>query len=186
MATTPSVPLPSDVYVVFAGNIDQAALERIFQGFNAAFNNGIKNFHLLLQSSGGGIGDGVCLYNFFKSLTMDLTIYNCGTVASIAAIAYLGAKRRKVSAHASFMLHRTQTTTQSANTSSIKALAESAVLNDQITETILRDNLNLPEDKWTELDRNDLFFTAQQSVEYGFAHEIGEFAPPVGTRIYTL
>lgn len=84
--------------------------------------------HAVFQSTGGGIGDGICLYNVFKALSIDLTLYNTGHVASIAVLAYLGAKHRKVSRHAAFMIHRTQTTTQSANTQTVQAFAKSAVL----------------------------------------------------------
>lgn len=183
----PAAPvLPSETYVVFAGGINQDFLERFFTACNAAYARSVQCIHFLLQSTGGGVGDGICLYNYLRALTIDLTIYNTGTVASIATIAYLGAKRRKVSTHASFMLHRTQTTTQYANTNTLRALLESSVENDRLTESILREHLTIPADKWTELDQTDLFFTAQEAVQYGFAHEIGEFCPPPGTRIWTL
>jgi ATP-dependent Clp protease, protease subunit len=186
MATTAPVEEVPEVYGVFAGPIDQAALQRIFNNFGSAQTNGIQRVHLLLQSSGGGIGDGVCLYNFFKTSTLDLILYNAGSVASIAVIAYLGAKKRKASAHASFMLHRTQTTTQFTNTQALKVLAESAIANDRITEAILREHITMPAEKWSSLDHNDLFITAEQSIEFGIAQEIAEFAPPPGTRIYSL
>lgn len=186
MATPATPPQVTDVYAVFAGPIDQAALQRIFSNFGTAYAAGVQHVHLMLQSTGGGIGDGVCLYNYFKAFTLDLTLYNAGTVASIAAIAFLGAKRRKTSAHASFMLHRTQTTTQFTNTQSLKVLAENAVTNDQITEAILREHVNMPAEKWSQLDHNDLFITAEESIKFGIADEVAEFAPPVGTRIYSI
>src|SRR5207249_2269497 len=43
---------------------------------------------------------------------VELTAYNSGTVASGAVIAFLGAKKRKASASATFMLHRTMGTAQ--------------------------------------------------------------------------
>jgi ATP-dependent protease ClpP protease subunit len=138
MATSAALPpLPSEIYAVFNGPIDQEAVTRIFNGLTAASTNSVKQFHLLFQSQGGGIGESIALYNFFRALTFDLTLYNTGTVASGATIAYLGAKKRKTSAHALFMIHRTETTTQFANTQTIKSLADSAVINDQRTEAIL-------------------------------------------------
>ena len=50
----------------------------------------VAHVHLLFQSNGGTVGDGLCLYNFFRSLPISLTFYNTGSVASVAAIAYLG------------------------------------------------------------------------------------------------
>ena len=65
-------PTPSAVYAVFAGAIDQAAVQRMFVGLGAIMNNQIAQVHLLLQSSGGSVSDSVCLYNFFRSLPIDL------------------------------------------------------------------------------------------------------------------
>jgi ATP-dependent Clp protease protease subunit len=186
MPDQPSPSLPTETYLAYAGSVDQSLLERFFAACNAAYASNVQHLHFLLQSTGGGVGDGICLYNYLRALTLDLTIYNTGTVASIATIAFLGAKKRKTSAHASFMLHRTQTTVQYANTNTVKALLDSSIRNDQITESILREHLTMPAEKWTQLDHNDLFFTAKESVKHGFAQEIGEFSPPTGTRIWTL
>lgn len=178
--------MPPETYIAFAGLIDQAALQRFFSAVNFAHQSNVEHIHLLLQSTGGGVGDGVCLYNYLRAMTIDLTIYNSGCVASIATIAYLGAKRRKVSAHASFMLHRTQSTLDHANTAALKAFLESSVLNDHLTEVILRTHIKMPAEKWAQLDNNDLFLTAEEAVEYGFADEIAEFSPPSAARIWSL
>jgi ATP-dependent Clp protease, protease subunit len=184
--TATSAPLPSEIYAVFNGPMDQEAVTRIFNGFTAASTNSVKQFHLLFQSQGGGIGESIALYNFFRALTFDLTLYNTGTVASGATIAYLGAKKRKISAHALFMIHRTETTTQFATTQTIKSLADSAVINDQRTEAILRQYITMPSEKWSQFDYRDIFFTAEEAVQAGISDEIREFSPPAGTRIFNV
>src|SRR4051794_30276298 len=95
-------PVAQEIYAAFAGQIDQGAVQRIFQSFAGAMTNKISGVHLLFQSAGGFIGDGVCLYNFFRAMPIDLTLYNAGSVCSAAVIAYLGAKKRKTSAYATF------------------------------------------------------------------------------------
>jgi ATP-dependent Clp protease protease subunit len=184
--SAPLPPLPSEIYAVFNGPLDQEAVTRIFNGLTAASANSVKQFHLLFQSEGGGIGEGVTLYNLFRTLPFDLTLYNTGTVASIATIAYLGAKKRKASAHALFMIHRTETTTQFANTQTVKSLADSAVLNDQRTEAILRQHITIPSEKWHHFDLRDILFTAEEAVKAGISDEIREFSPPAGTRIFNV
>src|SRR5213080_2998307 len=104
--------LPSEVWATFAGPIDQAAVQRALSNLATASGTGVKHVHLLFQSLGGTVGDGVCLYNVFRALPFDLTLYNAGSVQSIAVISYLGAKRRKASTHATFAIHRTVGTTQ--------------------------------------------------------------------------
>jgi len=183
-ATLP--PLPSEIYAVFNGPLDQETVTRIFNGLTAASTNGVKQFHLLFQSQGGGIAESITLFNLFRALPFELTLYNTGTVASGATLAYLGAKKRKASAHALFMIHRTQTTTQCANTQAIKSLADSAVINDQRMEAILRQHITMPSEKWFQLDYRDILFTAEEAVKAGIADEIGEFSPPSGSRLFNV
>ena len=120
--------MPQHVYATFSGVIDHQAVQRIFQGFSTAIRGGVEHVHLLFQSTGGAVGDGVALYNFFRALPIELSLYNIGTVASIGAIAYLGAKIRKTSAHATFMVHRTQLPPQTATAERLHALAYSVDL----------------------------------------------------------
>ena len=84
------------------------------------------------------------------------------------------------------MIHRTQTTTESATTQTIKAFAESAVLFDGNTEGILREHVNMPEEKWAHFNHNDLWFSVEEAVKFGIADEIADFTPPVGTKLYHL
>jgi ATP-dependent Clp protease, protease subunit len=184
MATAAQI--PSEIYGIFSGPIDQANTQRLINSLTTASANNAKSVHLMFQSQGGGIGEGICLHNLLQTLPFELTLYNSGSIASIAVIAYLGAKHRKVSAYASFMIHRTQTTTTAANTQTIKAFAQSAVLFDENTEAILRKHLKMPPDKWVHFDHNDLWFSAEEAIKAGIADQIAEFAPPPGTRLWTF
>jgi ATP-dependent protease ClpP protease subunit len=176
----------SDVFAVFCGSIDQQSVQRIFSSLTAATQPSINvgRFHLIFQSSGGNVGDGVCLYNFFKTLPVELVLYNVGATMSAAAIAYLGANKRCTSARASFMVHRTHVSPQSAKAQTLKACTDMVALDDSRTESILRAHLNLPD--WGELDRYDLFFSGEEAVKVGLADEICEFSPPPGTQIFNV
>jgi ATP-dependent Clp protease protease subunit len=184
--TTPA-PIPNtQAYAVFCGQIDQAAVQRIFQTLTTAIGNRFSHFHLLFQSTGGYVGDGVCLYNFFRSLPIDLTLYNVGSIQSIGVVAYLGAKHRKTSARATFMIHRTFFSPQIATSHSLKASLEALSLDDARTESILRDHLRLPEEKWNALKSEDLFFSGEEAIRLGFADEFGEFSAPPGNLIFNI
>jgi ATP-dependent protease ClpP protease subunit len=185
--STPAQPEPiEDVYATFAGGIDTASAQRIMQGLATAMNMRVKRVHLLFQSWGGAVGDGVCLYNFFRALPIELTLYNTGNVGSIATIAFVGAEKRKASTYAAFMIHRTSISPQSASASRLKSAAKIAALDDTRTEAILRDRTKLSEDHWKEIEYHDLTLSAKEAVEVGIADEIAEFAPPIGTQIYNL
>jgi ATP-dependent Clp protease protease subunit len=173
------------VYAVFAGGIDTQAVARFFNGMTSALAGGQTEMHILFQSWGGNVSDGVCLYNFFRTFPADLTLYNVGNVSSIATIAYLGAKRRKVSTFATFMIHRTTSPGQPATAERLNAIAHSVVADDQRTEAILRSHLALSEEQWSVHRTADLWLTASEAVAGGLA-ELGEFTPPPGARVFNV
>lgn len=177
---------PSNVvYATFAGPIDQTAVQRVFNGVAAGMANKVEAIHMLFQSFGGSVGDGVCLYNYFRSLPLDLTLYNVGNISSAATVAFLGAKRRKTSAYATFMVHKAQSPGMPATAERLHAIAHSVVVDDQRLEAILRQDLRLTDDQWAVHRVADLWLTAQEAADCGLA-ELGEFAPPPGTQIYNV
>jgi ATP-dependent Clp protease, protease subunit len=83
-----SIALPkNEIYGLFAGVVDQLALQRIFNAFSIAVNNKVTHVHLLFQTAGGNVADSVCLYNFFRTLPIELTVYNVGAVQSGGVLA---------------------------------------------------------------------------------------------------
>lgn len=181
--------LPRTAYATFCLGIDQNALQRIMQNFALGAVNGVGIVHLFFQSTGGNVGDGIALYNYFKALTSpELTLYNAGVVSSIAVIAFLGAKRRKASARAVFTLHRsTWNFFQPASARDIKPRLETLSIDDRRTEEIVRSTTTIPAERFAKMDENyDLWLTAQEALEYGVIDEIAEFSPPEGTTIYNI
>ena len=87
-ASQPAVPESAasrkEVYITIAGNVDTGMVQRIFNGIAVAVNNRVDTIHMLLQSNGGLIGDGVGLYNYLRNVPITLIAYNGGTVASSA------------------------------------------------------------------------------------------------------
>jgi len=185
MSSPSPPPPPTEVYAIFSGQIDEASVQRIIHGATSVMGQ-VERIHLLFQSNGGFIGDGICLYNFFRALTLDLIIYNGGSVSSMAAIAFLGVKKRKTSKYATFMIHRSHRTAQAATAAKLQEAAESLRIDDARTEAILRNHIGLSDEQWTALNYKELTFGAEEAVKIGFADEIAEFTPPPGARIFTV
>jgi ATP-dependent Clp protease protease subunit len=164
----------------------QMAVQRTLAGGALATQNHVRKIHLLFQSTGGAVADGVCLYNYLHSLPIEISLYNIGTVASIAALAYLGAKVRKASASATFMLHRTQASPVAATAERLQAIGKSVALDDQRTEAILKKHLQLSDELWEVHKVADLWLSADEALKYGLATEIAEFSPLLGTQIFNL
>ncbi|MEJ0075550.1 MAG: ATP-dependent Clp protease proteolytic subunit [Alphaproteobacteria bacterium] len=179
--------LPGTVYTTFAGPIDQQSLPRIFHNFAAATQRGVKVLHLLFQSTGGLIGDGISLYNYLRTVPLDLHIYNTGSVHSIAVLGYLAGKHRYISATGSFMIHKVYFPTHPAGDASrFKAVADALVADDARIEAILRAHTNIPAEKWALYQNQDVIFDAQQAVQCGIAHSIQEFQVPPGNQLFHI
>lgn len=181
----PPQPLPPVVYATFSGEINQDTVGRIISGVTSVMGQ-VSHLHVLFNSTGGFISDGICLYNFFRALTIDLTLYNGGSVSSIAAIAFLGAAHRKTTQYGTFMIHRSHSSPSGATAAKLEDIARSLRIDDARTEAILRNHIKLVPEQWDRLNYENLTFNAVDSVAIGFAEEIAEFAPPAGARLFTV
>ncbi len=183
MAPPPPV---NEAYAIFSGDINTDSTRRIFANVAGATDGGVTHLHLLLESYGGFVGDGVAIYNLLKTAPFEVTAYNAGSIQSIASIAYLGARRRKASSRAAFMLHCTRIANVSATAASLHTVSKTMTIDDQRTRSILLEHLTLSPEEWLALDHYDLHFSAEDAVRIGLAHEIAEWAPPMGARIYNI
>jgi ATP-dependent Clp protease, protease subunit len=184
MATTPAV--PSEVYAVFCGGIEQATAQKIVNGLTIAMGANVKHVHLLFQSAGGYVGDGVFLYNFFRSVPIELTLYNVGQISSAGVIAYLGGKSRKTARNASFMIHCSTNSPQFATAKKLKHITRSLILDDERTEAIIRNHVQFPPRHWKDLRNQDIYVIGEEAVTFGVADGIEDFAPPAGTQVFNI
>jgi ATP-dependent Clp protease protease subunit len=178
--------LPADTYAVFCGGIEQATAQKIVSGLTGAMARKAKHVHVLFQTAGGYVGDGVFLYNFFRTIPIELTLYNSGQISSAGVIAFLGAGHRKTSPNATFMIHRSTNTAQFATSTKLQHIAKSLILDDQRSEAILKNHVNLPPELWAEIEHRDLYISGAEGVSFNMADEIGEFSPPAGSQVYNL
>lgn len=179
---------PADAYGVFCASIDQNTAQKT-ANLLALFSQRkpqVERLHILFQTSGGTVADSIFIYNLFKSCPFDILIYNCGSVYSAGVIAFLGAKRRIVSRLATFMLHRPQSPLQAVGLDRLESTVHSLKIDELRVEEILRTHLKLSVDDWANLRNNEFWFTGEDAVKNGIAHEIGEFAPPKGQQILSF
>jgi ATP-dependent Clp protease, protease subunit len=175
-----------DVYCAFGGPIDQNAIQRFFRCVPPLIDDPDASVHLLLQTVGGYVGDGVCLYNFFRHFPRPLTVYNTGNISSIGVIAYLGAAARKATDNATFMIHRSTMSTELPTAGRLRAAVKTLTIDDERTEAIIRRHLQLNDEHWRALDRNDLTLSAEEAQRVGLVQEIAAFAPPKGAKLHAI
>jgi len=186
MSTQPA-PMPSqpqEIYAIFCGDIDSANTQKLVNGLTGLSASGnCKTIHLLFQSWGGFVGDGVFLYNLMKDFPLDIVLYNAGHVASAGVTAFLGARRRKATKNALFMVHKSSNSPTGAGAARLKVLSDNLALEDARTESILRAHLNLPDELWTQITHHDVYLSGEDALAYGLVDEIAEFSPPPGTKV---
>ena len=176
-----------EIWITLACQIDQSMVQSVFQFAANATHDKIETAHILIQSGGGFVSDGICLYNFLKNIPINLIAYNMGNVSSMAVIMYLAAKHRIASENATLMIHKTHASPNPGATASmLKEIADSLDIDNARTEAILRENLTLPEEKWVLHQHGNLTFTAKEAMSFGLVHEVGTFAPPAGAPLYNI
>jgi len=183
MPDEPKPAAPEEIWAIYCGDINAANTAKLMTGLIAVSLNGSKRIHILFQSWGGFIGDGVFLYNSLRKLPVEVVLYNAGQVASAATLAFLGARARKTTANAVFMIHKGTNSTQGAGVERLKAVTANLTIDDARIEEILRAHLRLPEELWIQFQYHDVYLTGEDAAKYGMADEIGEFSPPAGARV---
>lgn len=187
VSDAPQAPPVPDVYAIFCGPIDQVSAQRLVNFLSIGMAGKVRpHVHMLFQSAGGFVGDGVFLYNLFRSLPLELTLYNVGQISSAGVTAYLGARRRKTSAQASFMIHQSSNSPMAAGAARLQNIAKSLVLDDERTESILRTHVTMPDALWQEMRFHNVFVSGADAVTFGMADEVSEFSPPAGSQVFNV
>lgn len=169
-----------EVFATFAGPIDNQASSKFFQFFNAALFDKMQKVHLLIQSAGGVIGDGVAIYNYLQGLPIEIATYNCGAADSASIYIYLAGKTRFVADTATFMMHNPSWTSPAPIPQTPQSLKDRKIsLDEDIkrTKAILSKHLSLPPKTWSSIDRGELVINATKAIECGLSTEIGLFMP---------
>jgi ATP-dependent Clp protease protease subunit len=177
----------TEAYYTLVGDVNGAMVERVFKAVSLMTESGITTAHVLLQSHGGYVSDGICLFNFLSNIPIKFVTYNSGVVASIAVTVFLSGHRRFASKTARFMLHKSHaSTSKGASPSQLKIISDGLIADDMRTESIARDYLKLNRAQWEVHALEDLHLTARQALAAKLIHGIGEFSPLPDARIINI
>jgi ATP-dependent Clp protease protease subunit len=175
------------VYATLEGAVDAQMVRKVFEKGAALIKARVKTLHLLVHSTGGFIGDGVAIHNYIKHLPMQVVTYNAGQVSSIAVLVYLAGTVRQVSEGAIFLIHKSHITAPGASTvSQLEHSMRGLNIDDDRTEAIFRNHVNLPPEYWEIHKRGELVLTASEAVKFGLSHAVGYFRPPAGATTFNV
>ncbi len=92
-------------YITYNHDISPDKVNSLIGLISNLMANGMTTLYLLLSSPGGDVNAGVTLYNFLKSLPIEVITHNMGSIDSIATVVFLGGKTRYGCPHSTFMFH---------------------------------------------------------------------------------
>ena len=174
-------------YFTLTGDINSDMVRRVFDALEKITANGIGTAHILLQSNGGYVSDGICLYNTLRNVPLNLIMYNGGAVASIAVTVFLAGQRRVASDTARFMIHKSHATAPiGARPEALQIIADGLKADDRRTEAILRRHINLTTRMWEVHAHSDLHLSPQDALDTLLIERLADFAPPPGSQLFNI
>jgi ATP-dependent Clp protease protease subunit len=174
-------------YFTLSGDVNSDMVHRVFDAVANMTEEGIETARILVQSNGGYVSDGLCLYNFMAKSPIKFIMYNGGAVASIAVIMYLAGTRRYASETARFMVHKSHATASpGARPDALNIIVEGLRADDARTESILRKHVELTPEQWAIHQYSDLHLNARDAKVAGLIDDIADFAPPKGAILHNI
>ena len=177
------------IFVWFTSIIDSTTSQALMAFLCKAVNDGHDEIHLFLSTPGGGVSEGVTIYNFIRAVPSRVVIYNMGTVASIGNVVYQAADFRVCARTSSFMFHGVGVDFPSRETLELKRLKEivSHINNDQgmISQVIAR-HTNLSTKRIKELFLQMTLMRADEALDDLVTDIVGDIQLPVGIPIQKI
>jgi ATP-dependent Clp protease protease subunit len=176
-----------EAWFTLSGDVNSDMVHRVFEAVAEMTESGIETAHVLLQSNGGYVSDGLCLYNFLANAPVQFVMYNGGAVASIAVILFLAGTRRYASETARFMIHKSHATASpGSRPDALNIIVEGLRADDARTESILRKHIELTPEQWGIHQYGDLHLNGRDAKTAGLVNEVKDFAPPKGAPLRNI
>lgn len=103
-ASKPATPR-TDAYIRFMGAVDPPRVAKLFHAIDEKIAAGVQRIHLLLNTPGGSVEQGIAVYNYLRGAPVEVVTHNFGTVDSIGIVIFCAGKKRLSVPHARFLLH---------------------------------------------------------------------------------
>lgn len=132
-----------------------------------------------LNSYGGNIFEGIEIYNYLKAHPSHITVEITGIAASAASVLALGANKVLMNVGSQFMIHRASTGVWGNDEELEKVVAMLKVTNGSMVD-IYADKSEQSNEQIIEWMEKETFFSAEETVQFGFADGMKEIEPSVG------
>ena len=152
-------------------------------------NDQYEEVHLLLSTPGGGVMNGMNIYNVLRGLPFNLVTHNVGNVDSIGSTIFLAGERRYSCPQSTFMFHGVGVFSQDKSRLEQKELQERLASIGADQNRI--GNIFQERTKMSEADVKSLFLEAKTqnaayAVSTGIVDEIRNVDIPLGSPVFAL
>jgi len=168
--------LLKDRIIFLQGVIDDSSANLIVaQMLFLQFDDHKTDIHLYINSPGGSVTAGLCIYDTMQYVTCDVATYCIGQAASMGAVLLAaGAKgKRNCLPHSRVMIHQPLAGTEGTTTEILIHAKEFLRLKKDLNEILFRHTGQTLEKIEEDTDR-DKFMSAKESQEYGIVDHVVE------------
>lgn len=140
-----------------------------------------------MKTDGGYFEEGMAIYDAIKSCPFPVTILNYTHAASMSSIIFQAANKRVMMPHSTFMFHDgnltlTGTTKQVFSSIDFTKIQEAQVMKIYVDNLKMKGKLSKRSRKYIQEwirdqlnQKEDVYMTSEQAVEYGFADEVFDY-----------
>jgi ATP-dependent Clp endopeptidase proteolytic subunit ClpP len=133
----------------------------------------VPNLRLYIQSYGGWAHAGFAGYDHIKNMDIPIHTYIDGVAASAATLLTLAGSKRYIHQNAFMMIHQARYDYWGTYThNELEDQVENAKNLMEALKKVYLKETKIPEKKLEEILNHDLYFSAEECIEYGLADEI--------------
>jgi len=148
-----------------------------------------RTIYFLFSSVGGQVNAGVTLYNFLRSLPVEVVMHNTGSIDSIANVVFLAASKRYAAKHSSFLFHGITWSFQQGAALTFAQLQETVSAFKREEGKIA--GIMAERSKLTESEIRELFLQGESkdlqfAIDKGIIHEVREPVVPKDAPLITV
>jgi len=175
--------------VNFQASVRPEIIEPLMELFTRWTLQGVKKVHMHISSPGGSVRSGLNFHAFLRSLPLELSTHNSGSVDSIANVIYLAGKHRTALPNATFLFHGVQSSYKGPVDFTESDLRASL-------KRILQDHASIAhviasQSKMTVLEikrafRMERILSAEDAKKREIVHAIQDLPMPEGAPIYNI
>lgn len=173
-------------FINFQADIEDITAHRLVKLCTDAYRDALSKITILINSRGGGVPQGLALYNFIRGLPIEVEVHNIGMVDSIANAVYLAADKRYSVPSARFLLHGVTISGQALTEENLVRGLKTVRRDNELVATTIAGRTKYTVEELKELFKGEHVLSAEEAKEKGIVHEIKELQLPTDAEVFDI